>query len=215
MAQPVCFVVMPFRPELNFFYLYTRAYLEDKFKIRVERGDTHVLTKAVMDKIREQIIDATFLIGDVTGSNPNVFFELGIAQAIGRPVIYLTQDPPDQVPVDVRQFEFIQYDLGRHEEFLAKLDNAVRNLLGRKYEPLYEKSRDLLRQLNTDTGHLHAQASREEFQMRLVRAEENEGLPPFDDEKLMARFLLPKVLQDATDLAVMQRVTEWLAKYNK
>ncbi|MCC6393022.1 MAG: hypothetical protein IT167_20655 [Bryobacterales bacterium] len=58
--------------------------------------------------------------------------------------------------------------------------------------------------MNADTGHLHAQASREEFQMRLVRAEENEGLPPLDDEKLMARFLLPKVLRDATDLVVMQ-----------
>ena len=139
---PLCFVVMPFRSELNYFYLYIRRHLQDKYRIRVERGDTHIMTKALMDKIREQIIDASVVIGDVTGSTANVFFELGIAHAIGRPIIFLTQDPPESAPVDIRQFEFIHYDLGRHEEFFVKLDNAIQNVLGKNYTDLYKKPKN-------------------------------------------------------------------------
>src|SRR5690242_8626142 len=73
-----CFVVMPFRPELNYFFLYLKKYLEDKYKICVERGDSNVLTKELLKKISEQIDEAAFLIADITGSNANVFFELGI-----------------------------------------------------------------------------------------------------------------------------------------
>ena len=120
MRATLCFVVMPFRPELNYFFLYLRKYLEEKYKIRVERGDANVLTKELMKKISDQIADSSFLIADITGSNANVFFELGIAHATHKPVIFLTQDAPKEAPVDIRQFEFIHYELGRHEDFLAK-----------------------------------------------------------------------------------------------
>jgi hypothetical protein len=121
-----CFVAMPFRPELNFFFLYLKRHLEERFSLHVERGDAKVLTRPLMDKIREQILRADLIIGDVTGANPNVFYELGLAHASGKPVIFLTQDPPEQAPVDIRPFEFIRYDLGQHEELLARLNNAVR-----------------------------------------------------------------------------------------
>jgi hypothetical protein len=55
---PFCFVVMPFRAELNYFYLYIQRYLSEKHGLRVERGDHRVLTKALMDKVRDQIVEA-------------------------------------------------------------------------------------------------------------------------------------------------------------
>ena len=89
---------MPFRPELNYFFLYLKKYLEEKYRIRVERGDSNVLTKELMNKISDQISSASFLIADVTGANANVFFELGIAHATSKPVIFLTQDAPQRRP---------------------------------------------------------------------------------------------------------------------
>jgi hypothetical protein len=35
---PLCFVVMPFRADLSYFYLYVRKYLQEKYRIRVERA---------------------------------------------------------------------------------------------------------------------------------------------------------------------------------
>ena len=214
MRETVCFVVMPFRPELNYFFLYLKKYLEEKYRIRVERGDTNVLTKELMKKISDQISSASFLIADITGNNANVFFELGIAHAMSKPVIFLTQDAPKDAPVDIRQFEFIQYELGRHEDFLSKLDNAVRNVLGSSLDiaQLYETARDLLKQFNLDSGFTHDQASRDEFHARLVRAVEAQGVPQLEDSVRLTGFLLPKILQDATDLNVMERVTSWLQK---
>jgi hypothetical protein len=77
MRETFCFVVMPFRPELNYFYLYLKKYLEEKYKIRVERGDSHVLTKELMKKISDQISAASFLLADITGSNANYFSNWG------------------------------------------------------------------------------------------------------------------------------------------
>ena len=52
--KPYVFVAMPFRRELNFFFLYIKKHLEDTFVgLQVERGDAEILTRPLMDKIRE------------------------------------------------------------------------------------------------------------------------------------------------------------------
>ena len=77
MPEPrTCFVVMPFRPELNFFFLFLQRYLNERHGLRVRRGDTSVLTKALMDKVESEIQAADLIIGDITYGSPNVFYEL-------------------------------------------------------------------------------------------------------------------------------------------
>jgi len=212
---PLCFVVMPFRPELNYFFLYIQKYLSDKHGLRIERGDHRVLTKALMDKIRDQIIEADVLIADITSSNPNVFYEIGLAHAFGKPVIFLTQDAPSSVPVDVRQFEFIQYDLQRHEEFLGKLDNAIQNVFAGKYHALYNTALELLQRFNLSTGSSYAAAPLEEFQARVMRGEQIQEIPAIDEKERLAEFLLPKILRETTDILIMKRVMEWISTPGK
>lgn len=208
---PLCFVVMPFRPELNYFYLYVQKYLVEKHGLRVERGDHRVLTKPLMDKIRDQIVEADVLIADVTSGNPNVFYEIGLAHAFGKPVIFLTQESPASAPVDVRQFEFIQYDLQRHEEFLSKLDSAIHNVFVGKYHALYETALGFLRRFNADTGSSYPAASLEDFQARVMRGEQTRVVPSSNDEDRVAEFLLPKILQETTEVMTMRKIMEWTA----
>src|SRR5579885_1093651 len=152
---------MPFRPELNYFFLYLKHYLEENYRIRVERGDSNVLTRELLSKVSAQITEAFFLIADITGNNANVFFEIGIAHEKNKPVIFLTQDDPKDAPVDIRQFEFVRYQLDKHQDFLPKLDNAVRNVLGANLNipQLYDAACALLRQFNSDSRFPHAPAS--------------------------------------------------------
>src|SRR5437879_5137620 len=91
-----CFFVMPFRPELNFVFLYLKAHLEKRHPILIERGDHDVLTVALLEKIRSKILSADVVIVDISGRNANVFYELGYAHAFEKPVILLTQDPPEE-----------------------------------------------------------------------------------------------------------------------
>jgi hypothetical protein len=41
-------------------------------------------------------------------ADPNVFYELGLAHAVGKPVILITQNTED-IPVDIRNIRYIQY----------------------------------------------------------------------------------------------------------
>ena len=212
---PLCFVVMPFRPELNYFYLYVQRYLSEKHGLRVERGDHRVLTKALMDKVRDQIVEADLILGDVSFGNPNVFYEIGLAHAFGKPVVFMTQDDPVQAQVDIRQFEFIHYDLQRHEEFLNKLDNAVRNVFVAKYRVLYDEACELLRQFNQETGSSYSSASLDDFQARVMRGEQTQELPAREQEDRFFEFVLPRILNEATDVMVMRKVMQWVTAPRK
>ena len=56
----------------------------------------------------QRIIEADFVIADLTARNPNVFYELEIAHSVGKPVILLAQDTAD-VPFDIRDNRVITY----------------------------------------------------------------------------------------------------------
>ena len=206
-----CFVAMPFMPELKSFFLYLQQYLEKNYGLFVERGDASVLTRPIIDKIMEQLLRADLVIGDITGGNPNVFYEPGMAHASGKPIVFLTQESPENAPVDVRQFEFIHYNLSRHEDLLSRLDNAVQNVFGARYETLFEKAREFLRRFNADTGMQRQARTAEEFQTVVMRGERTAGIPSVEEDDRLAQFLLPKIIADFTEPAVIQRYSEWTA----
>ncbi len=139
-----CFVIMPFRPDLHYFYLFVRRYLKEKHGIDCERADHRILTIPLLEKIKKQISDADLLIADISGRNPNVFYELGLADALGKKVILITQDAVSEVPSDIRHLEFIRYDLDRDTEFFGKLDNAIHHVFKERYGTLYQQAKELL-----------------------------------------------------------------------
>lgn len=206
----VCFFVMPFKPELNFFYLYLKDHLERNHSLHVERGDHDVLTVALLDKIRSQILGSDVIIGDITAKNPNVLYELGYAHAFKKPVILLTQDQPEQAPVDVRQFEVIQYDLADERNLISKLDNAIHNVFVHEFLELYNQAYNLLRSFNGSTASNYEAASKEEFQARVMKYRERVLTPDVEDSRELKEFLLPKILKEATDIKLMQKVMDWI-----
>ena len=75
------------------------------------RADDIYSDGIVIEEIWERICAAQFLIADMTGRNPNVFYEIGLAHALGKHVIILAQSEVD-VPFDLRHRRVILYDLG-------------------------------------------------------------------------------------------------------
>jgi hypothetical protein len=207
----ICFMVMPFRPELNFLFLFLQRHLQETHGIRVRRGDTSILTKALMEKIEAEIQSADLIIGDITYASPNVFYELGIARANRKPIIFMTQDDPKSAPVDLRHFEFIQYDLSRDQELLSKLDNAIQSTLGGDYAMLLDQALALLQKFNVDTSSTYLPASLDEFRARAIRGERIESIPSANDPGF-AEFFLPKVIAEATDISVIRKIDKWLSK---
>jgi len=62
----------------------------------------------IMEDVWKGICAARVVIADLTGRNPNVYYELGLAHVLGKRVILLTQDVND-IPADLKRFRFVTY----------------------------------------------------------------------------------------------------------
>lgn len=63
----------------------------------------------VMEDIWEMILSSEVIIADITGRNANVFYELGLAHAIGKIVILITQNK-DDIPFDLNRYRHVIYE---------------------------------------------------------------------------------------------------------
>ena len=100
---------MPFDSELAGVYegFIRPAALAAGFDV-VRADDLHTSQNILRD-IVGSISNADLVIADLTNNNPNVFYELGIAHALNKPVILLAQDIAD-VPFDLRAYRVLHYD---------------------------------------------------------------------------------------------------------
>jgi hypothetical protein len=126
--------------------------MEEKHGVECKRGDADVLTVPLLDKIRRCIEEADVIIADCSGRNPNVFYELGMAHALGKRVILITKDPIENAPTDIRHYEFIRYDLSNHIEFLVSIDKALRSVFIERYERLTEFAREVIDEFMDSSG---------------------------------------------------------------
>ncbi|MDB5876499.1 MAG: hypothetical protein JWQ07_5941 [Ramlibacter sp.] len=80
--------------------------------------------------IVEGIIDAEVVIADLTGQNPNVFYELGIAHSVGNKTIMTAQKIED-VPFDIRSYRVLLYEqtITGSKRLGEDLNKALKELL--------------------------------------------------------------------------------------
>ena len=69
----------------------------------------------ITDQVFEEIYTSNVCIADLTFGNPNVFYELGVAQSSNRPVITLIEKG-QVIPFDMRDFRCIEYECEMTEE---------------------------------------------------------------------------------------------------
>lgn len=100
-------VMMPFDASFQGVYNSIQGATEDA-GLRCRRADEIWENPAIIQDIVNLIDRAKVVICDCTGRNPNVFYEIGIAHALGRDVILLTQSEQD-VPFDLRHLRHIRY----------------------------------------------------------------------------------------------------------
>jgi len=124
------FVLMPFATTLTDVYTDHIKKVADSLSLIAKRGDDFFSAHHVMADIWQAIWFSRVIVADCTGKNPNVFYEIGVAHTIGRPVILITQND-DDVPFDLRAIRYLKYKFTPRgmEEFEARLAATLRTVL--------------------------------------------------------------------------------------
>jgi hypothetical protein len=107
--QGTCFVLMPFKEPFDTYY---SAIIEPAIlatHLQPLRGDSLFRPSPVMADVWQMIQSAKVLVAELTEKNANVFYELGLAHALGKPVI-LISETIDDVPFDLQPLRVILYN---------------------------------------------------------------------------------------------------------
>jgi hypothetical protein len=104
------FVVMPFGEDLVPVYQDHIKAVCERLRLKVERADDFRGARAVVRDVWSAVFAAKVIIADCTGRNANVFYEIGLAHAVGTPTILITQEAAD-IPFDLQGLRHIEYTL--------------------------------------------------------------------------------------------------------
>lgn len=118
-------VMMPFAA--NFASVYTAIQgIAADLGMTCQRADDIWIHTHIIQDVVSLISKARVVICDLTGRNPNVFYEAGIAHAIGAEVILISQHQTD-VPFDLQHIRYINY-LPNAEGIASLATNLKRRL---------------------------------------------------------------------------------------
>lgn len=107
--QPQLYVLMPFSEELEPIY----ETLRDAARMSgmaCTRSDKDPRKGNIILKIIQGIYESNVVIADITEANPNVFYELGVANALSKPCLMICCGPADRFPFDVASYDVIKYE---------------------------------------------------------------------------------------------------------
>lgn len=106
-----CFVMQPFAPPYDGYYETLLKPAIQQAGLRPVRADDEIFGSGkIMDQVWRGIRDAKILVAELTTRNANVYYELGLAHALGKPVVLVAADGED-VPFDVHHIRVIYYDI--------------------------------------------------------------------------------------------------------
>ena len=116
MMKKTCFVISPIgkngddiRKNADEVLEYIINPICEKYGYSVIRADKMANSGLITKAIIEQIISSDLVIADLTGSNPNVFYELAIRHSYRKPAIQIIKGAVD-IPFDVANVRTVSYE---------------------------------------------------------------------------------------------------------
>jgi hypothetical protein len=90
----------------------------------VHRADELRTSGVAMEHLWRRLVNASFVIADISEPNPNVYYEIGLAHAIGVQSLLVSEEIYD-LPFDIQHHRIIKF---RNDETgLALLDTELRS----------------------------------------------------------------------------------------
>ena len=123
-TKPFVFVAMPFKKEMEDIFYYGIQQPSRESGFLCERIDNESFTGDILAQVKIKIDGCAVVIADLTGSNPNVYLEVGYAWGKGKPTILLLKEGED-LKFDVKGYRHLRYETikGLEESLTKELSN--------------------------------------------------------------------------------------------
>lgn len=102
-------VVMPFHPKFNKTYESIKKATKESGYV-CHRSDEVFVTGDILRNIIQMILQAQVVIAVLDGNNPNVFYEVGIAHSVGKPVIFVANKNRLEKSFDIDHNRMVLYN---------------------------------------------------------------------------------------------------------
>lgn len=127
MGKKKVFVIMPFSDDFFESYEMLKEHFDEEFEFS-HAGDEDNQQNILVDII-QPIYDSDIILADLTGLNPNVMYELGIAHSFNKKTIIITRDDLGKLPFDLKQYRTKDYST-HFKKFFELINYLEKNLRG-------------------------------------------------------------------------------------
>lgn len=126
-----CFAMMPFSDPFDLYYETIYIPAIQTAGLDPIRADDLFRPSVIVSDLWNMIQSAKVLVAELTTKNANVFYELGLAHAIGKPVVLVSETMAD-VPFDLQQLRVLLYsknDPGWGDKLQDAIASSIRESL--------------------------------------------------------------------------------------
>lgn len=225
-----CFVVSPIgdigsdirnNADKLFKHIIEPICKECKFKaVRVDKiNDSDSVTQTIIDKL----LSAELVIADITGHNPNVFYEMGYRKCTNKPIIHL-KNKGESIPFDIntiRTFEYDLTDLDNVEEVKKRLRNTIETFtfesLSKKSEQVEGQREQLLTeilpvlyQIQDSLTELKEQVNKKDTEtiQAIMQTSLNNAKQEESTDTIMMKMLLPELIKNPESFQNLMQLAE-------
>lgn len=129
-GQESCFTIMPFGGWFDSYYETVYVPAIEAAGLVPCRADDLYRPSTIIHDIWAYTQSAKLVLADLSGKNANVFYELGLAHALAKPAILVTESM-DDIPFDLRALRVLEYNKNepRWGELLQeKITSAIKEV---------------------------------------------------------------------------------------
>lgn len=177
--------------------------------VRVDQiNDSDSITQTIIDKL----LSSELVIADISGHNPNVFFEMGYRKCTDKPIIHLKKKS-ETIPFDVntvRTFEYDLTDLDNVEETKKRLEQTIgtfsfenkTNALGQDEENnkqlFFQSILTMLYQIQDSITELKEQINKKDTEtiQAIMQTSLNNAQKEESTDVVMMKTLLPELIKN-------------------
>lgn len=127
MEKTKVFVIMPFTDDFFESYEMIKEHFNEDFEFSHAGEEDN--QQNILADIISPIYSADIVLADLTGLNPNVMYELGIAHSFNKKTIMITRDGLGSLPFDLNQYRAKDYST-HFKKFYDLITYLAKNLKG-------------------------------------------------------------------------------------